>query len=1167
MKTNRIFLIVAFAMPLCMMASSCFCNPFLQQNEDFSFARTGKNQFYGFNTSNKLSENSPPVFKGKSYPKNGEITAFPEIFEETLFAGEKKETILTLTNNLETPVNYQLNANYGAFLESLGWNYGSTPFGPEDGIFAGERDQAMFIKDIILPSFTQATLYLGFDDGCRVWINGQLAFDYIHEVHSVNYWEYENDISAWLQEGQNRISVAVFNGVFDGGYPGGFDCQLTVDGVDIIKRGDQNEGEPEAMWHYYGESAMTLVPPDDINGLKWWEFDYGKYKWLLLAKSSGQQFTSLGWNYWSTPIFENPEILYIPPDNAQFVRDIFIDDYFYNATLYLGFDDGCRVWINGVLMIDFHTGDHGLDYWNEVVDISGILVPGRNRIAVEVYNGLWAGAAYGAFDCQLTVDGVDLIKRGDENPGEPETMWYVYGEAGQVLTPPSDNFGHMWFGKDYGLYDDQPSTSLTGTIESGDIENIKVLIYTAGLTSGSYNTSINVSYDQMKGAFEIPVNLDLTAGAFCFISPSILDYGVVYYGMPETQKLRISNQGEEPLYINDIYSDYGGVEVDNTNFSLEPGESEEINVTFSTEYEFSIIENLYIDSDDPLQPVRTVLLMAYGQYAPQLAINNVQYLWALLGPDQTITQNLHIENWGGGGSVLNFSLPQGQLLKKQNDNTLKPALKSKNPTKMFSGQMINRPSPQYYTSDILAHKNLVINKENGKSGIASEIVLFSDDMESGTNNWTIINYRLTEIQWHRVNFNFYSPSTSWWCGDETSGTYQNDSIVQEAIITSEIALPNFECPITLEFNEWWLVEGGYDQCFVDISTDGGNNWDRIRENIPGSSEGWITTSLDLSSYWNQTVKIRFLFDTGDDVANDFPGWFIDDVRIYFDGPDFLSVTPVGGSIPGGQGFDISVTFDATGYDPGFYPGFVLILSNDPNQPQYYLPAYMEVGGRQLNLKTALEGPYYFDGSTYMKTDLNTILPLSQPYNVSPWNYTGTESVISIPNTDIVDWVLLEFRDAPDAESATPVTTVGKRAAFLRNNGMIVDLDGYSRVPIDYTINNLLFVAVWQRNHLGIMTSGPIVPAGNFYDYDFTNGVEKAYGTEAQKDIGNGFFGMYSGDLDANGTINSNDKTDRWKIQAGKAGYLQGDANMDQQTNNNDKIHFWLPNVGKSCQVP
>ncbi len=59
----------------------------------------------------------------------------------------------------------------------------------------------------------------------------------------------------------------------------------------------------------------------------------------------------------------------------------------------------------------------------------------------------------------------------------------------------------------------------------------------------------------------------------------------------------------------------------------------------------------------------------------------------------------------------------------------------------------------------------------------------------------------------------------------------------------------------------------------------------------------------------------------------------------------------------------------------------------------------------LNLKAFLEGP--FNGSV-MNTALNpqNLIPLSQPYNGSPWNYTGTEQVSSIPNGNVVDWVRL-----------------------------------------------------------------------------------------------------------------------------------------------------------------
>ncbi|MEZ5198088.1 MAG: hypothetical protein R2764_17370 [Bacteroidales bacterium] len=42
------------------------------------------------------------------------------------------------------------------------------------------------------------------------------------------------------------------------------------------------------------------------------------------------------------------------------------------------------------------------------------------------------------------------------------------------------------------------------------------------------------------------------------------------------------------------------------------------------------------------------------------------------------------------------------------------------------------------------------------------------------------------------------------------------------------------------------------------------------------------------------------------------------------------------------------------------------------------------------------------------------IPLAQPYNTYPWNYNGDEAVTEIPTESVVDWVLVELRDAPNA---------------------------------------------------------------------------------------------------------------------------------------------------------
>ncbi|MEZ5198298.1 MAG: GEVED domain-containing protein [Bacteroidales bacterium] len=219
----------------------------------------------------------------------------------------------------------------------------------------------------------------------------------------------------------------------------------------------------------------------------------------------------------------------------------------------------------------------------------------------------------------------------------------------------------------------------------------------------------------------------------------------------------------------------------------------------------------------------------------------------------------------------------------------------------------------------------------------------------------------------------------------------------------------------------------------------------------------------------------------------------------------------------------------------------------------------------LDLKVMLEGPF---NGLEMNTDLTdlTILPLSQPYNTAPWNYSGTESVASIPNTDVVDWVLIELRDAADAESANSSSSFAGMAAFVLKDGSVVDMDGSSAFIIDEQINQNLFVVIRHRNHLDMMSADPLLVESGTYTYDFTTAISKAY-LNGQKDLGNGFFGMTGGDCNGDGQIDLNDKVNDWSLEAGNVGYFQGDVNMDTQVNNPDKTEVWEPNLNTNTQLP
>jgi len=226
-------------------------------------------------------------------------------------------------------------------------------------------------------------------------------------------------------------------------------------------------------------------------------------------------------------------------------------------------------------------------------------------------------------------------------------------------------------------------------------------------------------------------------------------------------------------------------------------------------------------------------------------------------------------------------------------------------------------------------------------------------------------------------------------------------------------------------------------------------------------------------------------------------------------------------------------------------------------------------GFMLDINVYLEGA--FDVSN-LNTHLNDVglLPLNQPYDNPPWSYPGTESVGAIPNADIVDWLLVELRDASDAVSAIPSTIVEKQAVFLKKDGSIVGLNGTSMPIFNETINQKLFVVIRHRNHLGIMSANALTsvggPIAGLYEYDFTTAMGMAY-MNGQKGLNGTVYGMYASDADANGKIELNDKSVDWSGNAGEQGYLNTDFNMDGQADNPDKNETWLNNLTKESQVP
>ena len=201
----------------------------------------------------------------------------------------------------------------------------------------------------------------------------------------------------------------------------------------------------------------------------------------------------------------------------------------------------------------------------------------------------------------------------------------------------------------------------------------------------------------------------------------------------------------------------------------------------------------------------------------------------------------------------------------------------------------------------------------------------------------------------------------------------------------------------------------------------------------------------------------------------------------------------------------------------------------------------------VQAKVFLEG-FYAAADNEMHTTLKDInlIPLTQPYNRAPWNYTGTESVVAIP-TGAVDWILLMSRDVAG-------NILEQSAGFINQDGQLLAIDGTLGIAMENGFGNT--ISIHHQSHLAVASASPY----NGGLYDFTIDINQAKGMDQLKQVGNRYV-LYAGDYDASGIINNID-FNKWKVQSATLNkYLPIDGDGNGIINASD-YNLWIINRSK-----
>ncbi len=195
---------------------------------------------------------------------------------------------------------------------------------------------------------------------------------------------------------------------------------------------------------------------------------------------------------------------------------------------------------------------------------------------------------------------------------------------------------------------------------------------------------------------------------------------------------------------------------------------------------------------------------------------------------------------------------------------------------------------------------------------------------------------------------------------------------------------------------------------------------------------------------------------------------------------------------------------------------------------------------------------------------NNLLPLNEPYTALDFIHIGgggetiEQAVLDLSGMDgVVDWVFLELRDKSDVSLVRAA-----RSALLQRDGDVVDVDGVSPVTFANLPVDDYYLVVRHRNHLGVMSAVPIAFSSMPIAVDFTSDLSQTLGgVNGIADLGDGRWGLYSGDFDHSGQIQNTD-FNAMIITIGNSGYVAGDMDLNGQVQNTDLQLELIPNIGR-----
>ena len=512
-----------------------------------------------------------------------------------------------------------------------------------------------------------------------------------------------------------------------------------------------------------------------------------------------------------------------------------------------------------------------------------------------------------------------------------------------------------------------------GIVPPGGNADLEVLFDAVALPGGLYQGSIELSSnDPLMPMVSIPAVLQATSAPDIALSAGAIDFGPQFIGATVEMSVTIDNNGVIPLTVSAVSVDDPEFTPDGTAFTIAPGNSRELPVSYAPATIGPVTATMTIDSDDPDEGSVVVAVRGEGVPPPVIDLQPAAITESLpLGGMSSRTMT--VSNTGGSGLSFEVAFrpvfpgagsqgaavtggpdaaggiaaewtpdpPGGISSAEAPPEGYMPLQSQEIFTTGAKALLIQNVLPWGSTAnESLLSANGIPWDRIGVATLASidlsayDLVIVASDQP--TSFYIALSNQGAKIDGYVAGggvLEYHAAGWGWSNGDASGYSPPGGlQVAQRSVSSNVVVLPghplmaNVPDPITggsASQAEFPVLPAG-----TIVITENGFGNPTLVEYPFGA--GWVVAGAQPYEY-----GYRYQQHAGIILSNMIP--YTWDVA-----PDWLSIHPLEGVVPAGDSLVVSVGFDATVLPRGVYQVSVIVTSNDPLRPAIDVPVTLDV---------------------------------------------------------------------------------------------------------------------------------------------------------------------------------------------------------------------------------